>query len=84
MILISGLIAGPGIDQLKKNRLDLLNQKKYCDTLSLSLVIVKGPGDLFISLGAFSSAGIGLAAIIGVIIYPVFSENVKSSGGLNN
>jgi hypothetical protein len=53
-------------------------------SLSLSLVIVKGPGDLFISLGAFSSAGIGLAAIIGVIIYPVFSENVKSSGGLNN
>ncbi|WOF17099.1 uracil-xanthine permease [Methanoplanus sp. FWC-SCC4] len=65
MILLFGLIASLGIDQLIKNKVDLSCQKNI---VILSLVLVTGIGGLFIPLGEFKLAGIGLAAIIGVIL----------------
>ena len=81
MILLFGLIASLGIDQLIKNRVDLSNQKNI---VILSLILVTGIGGLFIPIGEFKLAGIGLAAIIGVILNLVLPENVKSSEEVNN
>ncbi|EHQ35338.1 uracil-xanthine permease family protein [Methanoplanus limicola] len=81
MILLFGLIASLGIDQLIKNRVDLSNQKNI---VILSLILVTGIGGLFIPVGEFKLAGIGLAAIIGVFLNLVLPEDVKSSGEANN
>jgi len=81
MILLFGLIASLGIDQLIKNRVDLSKQKNI---IIISLVLVTGIGGLFIPIGEFKLAGIGLAAIIGVLLNLVLPEDVKNSEGVNN
>ncbi|UUX91263.1 uracil-xanthine permease family protein [Methanoplanus endosymbiosus] len=81
MILLFGLIASLGIDQLIKNRVDLSKQKNI---VIISLILVTGIGGLFIPIGEFKLAGIGLAAIIGVILNLVLPEDVKSSEEANN
>jgi len=71
MILLFGLIASLGIKQLIVNRVDLAVQK---NVVILSLVLVTGIGGLFIPIGEFELAGVGLAAIIGVILNLVIPE----------
>lgn len=65
MILLFGLIASLGINQLVRNRVDLSAQKNI---VIVSIILVTGIGGLFIPIGDFKFAGIGLAAIIGVIL----------------
>jgi uracil permease len=71
MILLFGLIASLGINQLVRNRVDLSAQKNI---VIVSLILVTGIGGLFIPIGDFKLAGIGLAAIIGVILNLVIPE----------
>jgi len=65
MILLFGLIASLGINQLVRNRVDLSAHKNI---VIVSIILVTGIGGLFIPIGDFKFAGIGLAAIIGVIL----------------
>lgn len=65
MILLFGLIASLGINQLVRNRVDLSAQKNI---VIVSIILVTGIGGLFIPIGDFKLAGIGLAAIIGVLL----------------
>ena len=65
MMLLFGLIASIGINQLITNQVDLNSQRNL---VIISLVLVIGIGGLFIPLGEFKLGGIGLAAIIGVIL----------------
>lgn len=74
MILLFGLIASLGINQLVQNRVDLSAQKNIVIT---SLILVTGIGGLFIPIGDFELAGIGLAAIIGVLLNLVIPEQVR-------
>jgi len=71
MILLFGLIASLGIKQLIVNRVDLAGRK---NVVILSLVLVTGIGGLFIPIGEFELAGIGLAALIGVILNLLIPE----------
>lgn len=74
MILLFGLIASLGINQLVQNRVDLSEQKNIVIT---SLILVTGIGGLFIPIGDFELAGIGLAAIIGVLLNLAIPEQVR-------
>ncbi len=65
MILLFGLIASLGINQLILNRVDLTAAKNI---VIVSLILVSGIGGLFIPVGDFQLAGIGLAAVIGVVL----------------
>jgi len=65
MILLFGLIASLGINQLVQKRVDLSLQKNI---VIVSIVLVTAIGGLFIPIGDFQFAGIGLAAIIGIIL----------------
>jgi uracil permease len=71
MILLFGLIASLGIDQLVRNKVDLRNSKNL---IILSIVLVTGIGGLFVPLGDAEIAGVGLAAILGVILNLVLPE----------
>jgi len=71
MILLFGLIASLGIKQLIVNRVDLAGRK---NVVILSLVLVTGIGGLFVPIGEFELAGIGLAALIGVILNLLIPE----------
>ncbi|WFN36651.1 uracil-xanthine permease family protein [Methanomicrobium antiquum] len=71
MILLFGLIASLGIDQLVRNKVDLRNNKNL---IILSIVLVTGIGGLFVPIGDAEIAGVGLAAILGVILNLVLPE----------
>ncbi|TAJ45035.1 uracil-xanthine permease family protein [Methanofollis fontis] len=77
MILLFGLIASLGINQLITNRVDLSVQKNI---VIISIVLVAGIGGLFIPIGDFELAGIGLAAIVGVVLNLVIPEPVSGDG----
>ncbi len=65
MILLFGLIASLGINQLILNKVNLSSAKNI---VIVSLILVAGLGGLFIPIGDFQLAGIGLAAVIGVVL----------------
>ncbi|QYZ78143.1 uracil-xanthine permease [Methanofollis formosanus] len=71
MILLFGLIASLGINQLVRNHVDLTTQK---NAVIASIVLITAIGGLFIPFGEFKLAGIGLAAIIGVVLNLVIPE----------
>ena len=57
-----------------KNQVDLTNPKNLA---ILAVVLVSGIGGLFIPIGDFQLAGIGLAAIIGVVLNLIIPEPKK-------
>ncbi|MBN2733759.1 MAG: uracil-xanthine permease [Methanomicrobiaceae archaeon] len=71
MILLFGLIASLGIDQLVRNKVNLRSSKNL---IILSIVLVTGVGGLFVPIGDAQIAGVGLAAILGVILNLVLPE----------
>ncbi|WFN34619.1 uracil-xanthine permease family protein [Methanogenium sp. S4BF] len=74
LILLFGLIASLGIEQMVKNQVDLTVPKNLA---ILAVVLVSGIGGLFIPIGDFQLAGIGLAAIIGVALNLIIPEPKK-------
>jgi uracil permease len=71
MVLLFGLIASLGIKHLVVHQVDLGVQK---NAVILSLVLVTGIGGLCIPIGEFELAGVGLAAIIGVVLNLLIPE----------
>ncbi|MDD3406564.1 MAG: uracil-xanthine permease family protein [Methanomicrobium sp.] len=77
MILLFGLIASLGIDQLVRNKVDLRNNRNL---ILLSIVLVTGIGGLFVPIGDAEIAGVGLAAILGVILNLVLPQPKDETG----
>ena len=73
MLLLFGTIASVGIHNLIQHRVDL-NQTR--NIIIISVTLTMGIGGAVLSFGGFSMSGIGLAAIIGVVLNLVLpSEN---------
>lgn len=73
MLLLFGTIASVGIQNLIQHRVDL-NQTR--NIIIISITLTMGIGGAVLSFGGFSMSGIGLAAIIGVVLNLVLpSEN---------
>ena len=73
MLLLFGTIASVGIQNLIQHKVDL-NQTR--NIIIISITLTMGIGGAVLSFGGFSMSGIGLAAIIGVVLNLVLpSEN---------
>ena len=65
MLLLFGTIASVGINSLVKNKIDLGNTRNL---IIASLILILGIGGAKMSFGAITISGIGLSALVGVVL----------------
>ena len=65
MLLLFGTIASVGINSLVKNKVDLGNTRNL---IIASLILTLGIGGAEFTVGSFTIGGIGLSALVGVIL----------------
>ncbi|MGL4292397.1 MAG: uracil-xanthine permease family protein [Bacteroidales bacterium] len=65
MLLLFGTIASVGISNLIQNKVDLSNTRNM---IIVSLILTSGIGGAVFQFGDFTLAGIGLAALLGVLL----------------
>lgn len=65
MLLLFGTIASVGVNTLVKNRIDLGNTRNL---VIASLILTTGIGGAEMSIGNITIGGIGLAALVGVVL----------------
>lgn len=76
MLLLFGTIAGAGISTLLRSKVDFASSR---NVVILSVTLTTGIGGAVLSLGQFTLTGIGLSAIIAVVLNLVLPET-KSEG----
>ena len=65
MVLLFGTIASVGINTIVKNKVDMGNTRNL---VIVSLILILGIGGAELTVGTFTIGGIGLAALVGVIL----------------
>ncbi len=65
MLLLFGMIAATGINNMISNKTDMGNTRNL---IIVSLILTTGIGGAILKIGEFTFAGIGLAAIVGVVL----------------
>lgn len=74
MLLLFGTIASIGIDNLIRNKTDLSNTRNL---IISSLILTFGIGGAVFQFGQFTMAGIGLAAMIGLLLNLLLPNHTK-------
>ena len=74
MLLLFGTIASVGVNTLVKNKVDLGNNRNL---IIASLILTTGIGGAEMTIGSITIGGIGLAALVGVILNLVIPKNIK-------
>ena len=74
MLLLFGTIASVGVNTLIKNKIDLGNTRNL---VIASLILTTGIGGAEMTIGNITIGGIGLAALVGVILNLVIPNNIK-------
>lgn len=74
MLLLFGTITSVGINTLIKNKVDLGNTRNLVIS---SLILTLGIGGAELSIGSFNIGGIGLAALVGVILNLVIPNKTE-------
>ena len=74
MLLLFGTITSVGINTLIKNKVDLGNTRNLVIS---SLILTLGIGGAELSIGSFNIGGIGLAALVGVILNLVIPNKAE-------
>ena len=72
MLLLFGTIASVGVNTLVKNRVDLGSTRNI---VIASLILTTGIGGAEMTIGSITIGGIGLAALVGVILNLVIPQN---------
>lgn len=72
MLLLFGTIASVGVQNLIQNKIDL-NQTR--NTIIVSITLTVGIGGAVLSWGSFAISGIGLAAVVGVLLNLVLPKD---------
>ena len=72
MLLLFGTIASVGVNTLVKNRIDLGNTRNL---VIASLILTTGIGGAEMTIGSITFGGIGLAAIVGVVLNLIIPQN---------
>ena len=78
ILLLFGTIASVGINSLVKNRVDLGDTRNL---VIASLILTIGIGGAEMSFGGITMSGIGLSAIIGVILNLIIPQPKKTEEG---
>ena len=76
MLLLFGTIASVGINSLVKNKIDLNNTRNL---VIASLILTLGIGGAEFNIGSLTIGGIGLAALVGVLLNIIIPENKKQN-----
>lgn len=74
MLLLFGTIASVGVNTLVKNKVDLSNTRNI---VIASLILTIGIGGAEMTIGSITIGGIGLAALVGVILNLVIPNSIK-------
>ena len=74
MLLLFGTIASVGVNTIVKNKVDLGNTRNL---VIASLILTTGIGGAEMTIGDITIGGIGLAALVGVILNLVIPKNIK-------
>ena len=72
MLLLFGTIASVGINSLVKNKVDLGNTRNL---IIASLILTLGIGGAELTFGNFTISGIGLSALVGVILNLIIPQS---------
>ena len=72
MLLLFGTIASVGINNLVKNKVDLGDTRNL---VIVSLILILGIGGAELTFGNFTIGGIGLSALVGVILNLILPQN---------
>ena len=72
MLLLFGTIASVGINNLVKNKVDLGNTRNL---VIVSLILILGIGGAELTIGNFTISGIGLSALVGVILNLILPQS---------
>ena len=72
MLLLFGTIASVGINSLIKNKVDLGNTRNL---VIASLILTLGIGGAELTFGSFTIGGIGLSALVGVILNLILPQS---------
>lgn len=78
MLLLFGTIATTGVTNIMQHKVDLTNIRNI---VIFSLILTVGIGGAVLSWGEFSLSGIGLAALVGVVLNLVLPREVREKGG---
>ena len=70
--MLFGTIASVGINNLVKNKVDLGNTRNL---VIVSLILILGIGGAELTFGNFTIGGIGLSALVGVILNLILPQN---------
>lgn len=80
MLLIFGTIAGAGINTLLNSKVNLSSARNL---VIISVTLTTGIGGAALNFGKFAIAGIGLSAIIAVILNLILPETTEDSKEIN-
>ena len=72
MLLLFGTIAAVGVNSLIKNRVDLGNTRNL---VIVSIILILGIGGAEFSIGTFTIGGIGLSAVVGVLLNIILPQS---------
>lgn len=74
MLLLFGTIASVGVQNLMQNKVDMNNTR---NVIIISVMLTMGLGGAVLSSGNFAISGIGLSAVIGVILNLVLPKKLE-------
>lgn len=74
MLLLFGTIASVGVQNLMQNKVDMNNTR---NVIIISVMLTMGLGGAVLSSGNFAISGIGLSAVIGVILNLVLPRKLE-------
>jgi hypothetical protein len=74
MLLLFGTIASVGVQNLMQNKVDM-NETR--NVIIISVMLTMGLGGAVLSSGSFAISGIGLSAVIGVVLNLVLPKTKK-------
>ena len=74
MLLLFGTIASVGVQNLMQHRVDMNDTR---NVIIASVMLTMGLGGAVLSSGSFAISGIGLAAVVGVVLNLVLPQTRK-------
>ncbi len=78
MLLLFGMIAAVGINNMVHNKTDMNNTRNL---IIVSLILTTGIGGAVFQWGTFSISGIGLSALVGIILNLILPNSKKEEDG---
>ena len=75
MLLLFGTIASVGIQSMVRNKIDFSDSR---NTIIASIMLTIGVGGAVLNIGSFSLGGIGLAALVGILLNLLLPKTKKT------